>query len=146
VTAADVINATAVVIPSGTNSGRVLISGGLVNNAASPTAATAQYLSDTTGNTFTAVGSLAHARADHAAALLASGKVLICGGTNGTSPINTCELFDPSNTGTIEGTGSMVQPRKDFGMVPMSVFGASDIFAGGGNANSNNLCEVYDPD
>ena len=61
--------------------------------------------------TFTAVGNMTTARANHTATLLSNGKVLIAGG-NGDNfqPLASAELYDPS-TRTFAPTGGMTTPR-----------------------------------
>ena len=55
---------------------------------------------------FSSTGSLGEARSYHAAVRLADGRVLVAGGSTGTSPIfNSAELYDPETAGwTTTGT------------------------------------------
>ncbi|CAF3744959.1 unnamed protein product [Rotaria sp. Silwood1] len=50
------------------------------------------------------------ARYDHTASVLTNGKVLVTGGQNGISSLNSAKLYDPS-TGTWTMTGSMNYAR-----------------------------------
>jgi hypothetical protein len=59
---------------------------------------------------FTAVGTMTTPRSDHTATLLANGKVLIAGGSNGSKALASAELYDPT-TRTFSPTGSMIGPR-----------------------------------
>src|SRR5262249_9648647 len=59
---------------------------------------------------WTTTGSMAMARELHAAAVLASGRVLVVGGTQLGVSISTAELYDPSS-GTFAATGSMATGR-----------------------------------
>ena len=59
---------------------------------------------------FTATGSMAAERLNHAATLLPNGKVLITGGQNGSGAWSSAELYDPA-TGTLTTTGSMNAAR-----------------------------------
>src|SRR5450755_1349289 len=52
---------------------------------------------------FSATGSMTSARYNHTATLLPNGKVLIAGGTNGSTFLNTAELYDPAS-GTFTAT------------------------------------------
>jgi hypothetical protein len=92
--------------------GRVLISGGLDEDAfAYATRATAM-LYDPTTQLFTATGSMATARYNAAEAVLDNGKVLIAGGADGSSNnLASCELYDP-DTGTWSTTGALPQVRQ----------------------------------
>ena len=91
--------------------GRVLVVGGTndpAGNQVGPWLNSAEIYNRTT-NTWTTVASMASVRSAHTATLLANGKVLVVGGTNGTSTsLGTGELYDPaSNTWTtINGFGS----------------------------------------
>ena len=90
------------------------VSGGKVLMVGGAATAVAE-LYDPTAGTFSTAGSLLTARVQfHAAALLATGKVLITGGLGTGSPaplLSTAELFDPAN-GTFAATGSMTQGRE----------------------------------
>jgi Galactose oxidase, central domain len=57
-------------------------------------------------DSFTSTGSMSFARRMHRATRLASGKVLITGGRNGTGTLATAELFNPA-TGIFIRTGNM---------------------------------------
>jgi hypothetical protein len=82
--------AGSVVLPSG----RVLmVAGDLVDGT---TAATDLY--DPTSNTWIFAGNIASPRDDFGLALLASGKVMIAGGSNG-APVPIVEIFDPLANG-----------------------------------------------
>src|SRR5260221_14494310 len=59
---------------------------------------------------FTNTGSLNTARFSHTATLLQNGKVLVAGGTVGTTAFSSAELYDPA-TGTWTNTGSMNNAR-----------------------------------
>ncbi len=126
--------------------GRVLVTGGC-NNAESGKVVCDTFLStaeiyDPTANTFTATGDMTTARINHTATLLPNGKVLIAGGTDGTSPLASAEIFDP-NTGTFAATGNMGVTR--IGATASSLPGGKVLIAGGHNSQYLASAEVYDP-
>jgi Galactose oxidase, central domain len=88
--------------------GKVLIAGGspslgdLSGGDDTDDLSTAELYDPTTG-TFTATGSMSNQRSQHAATLLANGKVLLVGGAVG----NAAELFDPA-TGSFSPTGDLI--------------------------------------
>lgn len=76
--------------------GKVLVTGGtavpLGQTLAMPTALCELY--DPATNLWTATGSLNVARSSHSATVLANGKVLVVGGTDGTSALASAERYD----------------------------------------------------
>jgi N-acetylneuraminic acid mutarotase len=74
--------------------GHVLVAGGCSANPCT-TATADSELYDPGSNTWSTTGSLITQRAYHTATLLASGEVLVVGGTSG-STLNFCELYNPS--------------------------------------------------
>jgi hypothetical protein len=75
--------------------GKVLIAGGLLDNAGTATA-TAE-LFDPTSQLFTGTsGSLNTPRGFHTATVLDDGTVLLAGGISGVGPLSSAELYDPS--------------------------------------------------
>ncbi len=55
----------------------------------------------------------ATARKNHAATLLPTGKVLVCGGENGGGRLASCTLFDPSN-GSSVAAANLPEARGSF--------------------------------
>ena len=91
----------AVLLPNG----KVFITGGFATSGANNALASAE-LYDPVADTFTATGSMATPRYEHASALLFTGKVLVGGGFSGngfTTPLVAAEIYDPS-TGTFGPT------------------------------------------
>jgi len=60
---------------------------------------------------FSATGSLATPRLDHAATLLNNGKVLITAGDGNSGGLASAELYDPL-TGAFSATGNLTTPRQ----------------------------------
>jgi hypothetical protein len=90
--------------------GKVLVVGGMVNNSGTATATAELY--DPTTQMFTATsGSLATARGFQTATVLKDGTVLVTGGDNGSGPLATAEVYDPT-AGTFSPTGSMGSTRE----------------------------------
>jgi hypothetical protein len=105
--------------------GRVLIAGGTrevgafgVTDPGPIGALTSAVLYDPTTGTFAVTGSMSVPRSGHTATLLADGRVLVAGGTNGfvtdqsgvANELATAELYDPAS-GTFSPTGSMTTSR-----------------------------------
>ena len=93
--------------------GQVLITGGTSGGGPDGTTMSQPIaeLYDPTTGAFSYTGSLNIGRADHAAALLQNGQVLITGGwtSSGSVPTATAELYDPT-TGSFTYTGSLITP------------------------------------
>ena len=141
----DKIGHTAVKIASGTNAGEVLVSGGTVTTTG-PTLT--QFLYDPGANSWATVVTMSVARSGHAAISLGSAKVLLCGGTNGTLMLSSCETFDPA-TLTEAATAAMLASRKDFGLANILMATILEVFAAGGTttatAPTNPFAETYNP-
>jgi len=75
--------------------GKVLVAGGMLDNAGTATA-TAE-LFDPANQMFTATtGSMTAAREFHTATVLSNGTVLLTGGDGGAGPLASAELYDPT--------------------------------------------------
>ncbi len=122
---------TATLLPNGL----ILIAGGSNGSTA---LATAELYNPADGS-FTATGSLAHARQNHRAILLDSGQVLLVGGTG----LASAELYNPA-TRTFSSTNSMAWVR-DSATVSRLLDGR--ILVAGGSNGSTRLAtaEIYDP-
>lgn len=131
---------TATLLPNGT----VLVIGG--GYGSDPALRTAE-LFDPATDTFRSTGAPVEPRTDHAAVLLRSGKVLVLGGDAsgvGAAPTATAELYDPA-TGQFTSTGSMLAPRRPYGVVLMA--DGTVLVPGGTSADKSVVAsaEVYDP-
>jgi hypothetical protein len=126
---------TATLLPSG----KVLIVGG--RDASSIDLANAE-LYDPAANSgagaFTTTGGLATAREQHMATLLQSGKVLIAGGQDGSSPIASAEVYDPAastGAGAFTTTGSLTTVRVGHSVTPLP--NGKVLIAGGHDGSSS---------
>lgn len=126
--------------------GNVLVTGGLPN-AGSPALASAEVY-DVASGTWKATGSLAVARAFHAATVLADGRVMAVGGSIQTVPnlpadprylLRSAELYDPQ-MGSWTTTGPMSTLRMQFVAARLP---DGRVLAVPGCCNS--LPELYDP-
>ncbi len=93
-------------------------------------------------------GTLNIARNHHTATLLQDGKVLVVGGRNGTSILDSAELYDP-DTGTWSVTGHMSRPRVDH---TATLLPSGRVLVAGGYTSDappdfgrSGTAEVYDP-
>ncbi len=128
--------------------GRVLIAGGAPAAWNSASGLTSVEIYNPTTGTFSPTGSMAEARAFHAAALLADGRVLLTGGGGPTTDLlASAEIYDP-DTGTFTSTGSMAHGRT-YHTATLLADGRVLIAGGGGDYTNRNFlasAEIYDPD
>ena len=100
--------------------------------------------------TWMTTGSMTSPRQGHTATLLSTGKVLVAGGTNGTTALATAELYD-RNTGTWAATGSFTGARQWHSAVLLNTSGnpttsGKVLIAGGRNGSSTlNTAQLYSP-
>ena len=99
---------------------------------------------DPSTETFSTTGSMATGRVNHESVLLADGRVLIVGGSDGTNYLSSSEIYDPSK-GTFSSSGSMASPR--YALRAALLSDGKVLALGGGPAISVYLAtaELYDP-
>jgi hypothetical protein len=125
--------------------GRVLVAGG-DDGSLAPGSALSSVQIYTSGSGWAAGESMKKTRLDHAAVLLADGRVLVAGGTdaNGTA-LNTAEIYDPK-TGHWTMTGTMPTPRAGF---TMTVLPDGRVVAAGGYSSGPSqalaTADLFDP-
>jgi hypothetical protein len=95
-------------------------------------------------------GSMSVARQDHTATVLSTGKVLVVGGTNGTTTYATAELYDRTS-GTWAATNPMTGARKlhtatQLGTSSNTTTSGKVLIAGGLNGSTTlNTAQLYSP-
>jgi hypothetical protein len=130
--------------------GRVLFTGGAASGG--------HYLNeaqiyDPVKGTFSLTGPMGVARNEASSVLLSDGRVLVAGGDEGSSGsqptiLASAELYDPA-TGQFSLTGSMLEPRSQFGADRLS--DGRVLIAGGLGVDTQGLptnlatAETYDP-
>ena len=137
---------TATLLPNG----KLLIAGGRASGGASSddddlnyTALGSAEIYDPATNSFTAAPPMKSPRESHAAVLLASGRVLVGGGGNGTGTAATADVYDPA-TNAWTATGPMRSAREGY---PLTVLANGKVLAAGGRNPTGRLNsgELYDP-
>ncbi len=95
------------------------------------------------------IAPMKHARGEHRAVLLQNGKILVIGGQDGNSALQSCELYDP-NSDTWTEAASLNVARYRFQAFVLNdgrVFVAGGLSAIGINPPTltTATCEIYDP-
>ncbi len=125
--------------------GRVLVAGGETAAWTASPILTAEIYDPKTGR-FSPTGSMTTARTFHTATLLADGRVLIAGGSDGSMDLALAEIYDPK-AGAFTATGSMTIARV-YHTATMLADGRV-LIAGGGGDYTNFLfistAEIFDP-
>lgn len=87
-------------------------------------------------------GTLGAARAAHTATLLPNGRILVAGGTTGTTPLSSAELYDPA-TGAFGPAPPMGTPRESHTATLLP--GGRVLVVGGRNSTvASPTAEIYD--
>jgi len=122
-------------------SGEVLVTGGCAGSTTCTDTAVSE-LYNPSSNSWSTTGSLNTARSNHTAVRLATGKVLVIGGSAG-SVTNSCELYDPTK-GTWSNAASMTTARSQNGSTLLQ---DGKVLVTGGTQSRFpiNSAELYDP-
>jgi hypothetical protein len=80
-------------------------------------------------------------RVNHTATLLPNGKVLILGGSDGTSTLTSAELYDPG-TGTFTATTPLQYPRAGH---RATLLQDGRLLVSGGGSGATPFTEIYTP-
>jgi len=124
--------------------GTVLLTGGvhIVSGAPATRTATAEIYSPITG-VFTLTGSMSVARAQHDAALLWNGKVLVAGGGDAAdNPLASAELYDPA-AGTFSSAGNMANARTRHTVTTLPTSIGKALIVGGEGATVLQSVELF---
>lgn len=139
---------TATLLPSG----KVLVAGGEDCPTINCFTLSSAELYDPSMGTWSATGSMTTARVGQTATLLASGKVLVAGGCNGSGflchgPYSSAELYDPA-TGAWTPTGAMTASRTNH---TATLLPGGTVLVAGGQTCTSSTCtalasaEIYNP-
>jgi WD40 repeat protein len=121
--------------------GKVLIVGGGSGHYPSQNVYRSAELYDPATGKFTSTGQMSVGRHKHAAVLLASGKVLVVGGSDNRDwhgEYSSAEIYDPA-TGAFSATGSMSTSRFKLPYAAALLSNGTVLVAGGGS-----FAEIYD--
>ena len=124
--------------------GKVMVAGGWATSAA-VSLSSAEIFDPIGAGAFTATAPMNIARSNHTATLLlASGKVLVAGGLNGSLNLNSAEVFDPAGTFSLTGT-AMTSARSNHAV---ALLGDGTVLLAGGRGGAGSpiqSAEIYDP-
>lgn len=131
---------TATLLPNG----KVLVAGGYLQSGFNFIALSTAELYDPTTGQWTATMPMSTPRTQHTATLLANGKVLVVGGSDGSTNLNSAEMYD-----WVSGEWSLVNPlhvARDLHTATLLPDGKV-LVTGGVGTNSNYLAssELFDP-
>ena len=114
--------------------GRVLVAGGETVGLLGPSVSASLEIFDPTTNVFVTAGILSTARKGHAAALLADGRVLIAGGSDGAGTLDSVDIYDPATELVSQGP-NLMSPR--IGLSATTLLDGSVLIAGGSNGTGD---------
>jgi len=123
--------------------GRVLVAGGYNYNQSGLFGVNSAELYDPSTGTWSYTANPSTVRAGHTATLLANGKVLVAGGTDGShppNPLSSAELYDPA-TGTWTSTGILSTARRS--LTATLLLNGKVLVTG--TEGTDNSAEQYDP-
>ncbi len=127
------------------NTGKVLVAGGQ-SGANATTAFNTTEIYDPVAGTFSAGGTLAAARSEAIAIEFGTAgnlQVLIAGGSNGTTPVNTAEVYNESTGTSTALTGMMVEAHAGASAALMD--DGTVLIVGGVSATGPAGAEIFDP-
>src|SRR5215469_13029185 len=124
--------------------GKVLVAGGAGNSGVVSSTAEIFDPNPPAGtNAFSLAGNLSSPRQSHAAALLNDGRVLIVGGSNGTTPLATSDIYATS-TATITAGPALTTARQ--GLSAATLLNGLVLITGGNNGVQDLASlELFDP-
>jgi hypothetical protein len=112
--------------------GRVMVTGGVVGpNLALARATASVVIYDPVANSWTFVADMRAARADHAATLLADGRVLVVGGAVGQA---RAEVWSPMTGAWVEVLDNVTAPQLRFGGIEVVTLVTGEQLATGGDS------------
>jgi hypothetical protein len=130
------------------NNGQVLIAGGASKRFGAGRIFRSAELYHPSKGRFSDTRGMLGARTEHTATLLADGRVLIAGGSDGTISLSSAELYDPSSA-KFSATGAMTVPRQDCTATLLAngevLVAGGGTLEGGGNGHVQDTAEIYDP-
>jgi len=118
--------------------GRVLVAGGMLDNAGTATA-TAELFDPATQLFTTTIGSLTTARDFHTATAFSNGTVLLTGGDSGAGPLASAELYDPTAE-TFSPADSMAATRESH---TATLLNDGTVLVTGGSGDGEGTAELY---
>jgi hypothetical protein len=118
--------------------GKVLVAGGMLDNAGTATA-TAELFDPATQLFTTTIGSLTTARDFHTATVFSNGTVLLTGGDSGAGPLASAELYDPTAE-TFSPADSMAATRESH---TATLLNDGTVLVTGGSGDGEGTAELY---
>jgi hypothetical protein len=127
-------------------SGEVLIAGGNAYDGNDDLFQDKTYRYDPVQNRFVDAGNLATARAEHVAALLNDGRVLVTGGTGTTAYLKSSELYDPTKPAASAWSAGPDMPQTRWAHSATLLNNGEVLIAGGFvSSDSTSTLLLFDP-